>query len=239
MVSNVPIISYQNLRRTIGYLGIFLPIVLVLLSWIPYFGIDIKPSISDYYYTPLRELFTGTLCAVGLFLFSYRGHPSSGFFNENSLTNLAGVLIYGVALFPMEAECDHFKIFSLVGANTSFWNAFHLILAGLFFIALAALSWFFFTKDYRNDGYKEPQLKRKRNWVYKGCALGILLSLGLIGLNFWLKVSPYAIILFEATSLWFFGISWLVKGKALGSFGYVRRKLYGSDAVVDVPEDRY
>ena len=77
----------------IGILGVSLPIVLVLLSLISLFDTDIQPSISHYYYTNLREIFTGTLCGVGLFLICYKGHNNPLFWkNDNFLTNVAGVM---------------------------------------------------------------------------------------------------------------------------------------------------
>ena len=67
------IFTYRRIRRAIGYLGISLPILLVGLSLISFFETSVQYSISDYYYTNLREVFTGTLCAVGLFLICYKG----------------------------------------------------------------------------------------------------------------------------------------------------------------------
>jgi len=67
------IFTYRRIRRAIGYLGLSLPILLVALSFIPFFKTSLQPSISHYYFTNLREIFTGTLCAVGLFLICYKG----------------------------------------------------------------------------------------------------------------------------------------------------------------------
>src|SRR6187551_2726934 len=68
------VFTYRRLRRIIGILDISLPIVLVLVSVTVYTQPGIRPSISDYYYTHMREIFTGTLCGVGLFMICYKGH---------------------------------------------------------------------------------------------------------------------------------------------------------------------
>src|SRR5690606_40395438 len=93
------IYSYRRIRRAIGYLGIFLPIVLVILSFIDFFKTNVQPSISHYYYTNFREIFTGTLCAVGLFLIRYKGHGNPSIWkNDNLLTNISVVMAIGVAM---------------------------------------------------------------------------------------------------------------------------------------------
>src|ERR1700743_3425865 len=70
---NQYVISYMTLRRGGGGLGIALPIVLIGLKTIFYPACPTPPSISHYYYTQFGSFFTGTLCAVALFLFAYNG----------------------------------------------------------------------------------------------------------------------------------------------------------------------
>ena len=62
------VISYILLRRSIGVLGIALPMVLLIGFSIAHPDCILPPSISHYYYTMMGTYFTGTLCAVGLFL---------------------------------------------------------------------------------------------------------------------------------------------------------------------------
>jgi hypothetical protein len=59
------------LRKGIGFLGLALPIVLILSKiWLDEGGI--QGSISAYYYTTMRDYFGGTMCAMGILLASYR-----------------------------------------------------------------------------------------------------------------------------------------------------------------------
>ena len=64
-----PALSYRNLRAIIGYIGLTLPVVLLLA------GIadgHLESSISTYYYTKVGNVFTGALCVIGIFLLAYR-----------------------------------------------------------------------------------------------------------------------------------------------------------------------
>ena len=65
--------SYLIMRALVGALGIALPFALVLIDgW----GFDGHPfprtSLSAYYYSGTRELFVGALCAIGVFLITYK-----------------------------------------------------------------------------------------------------------------------------------------------------------------------
>src|SRR3954447_13327075 len=67
------VLSYLSVRRAIGAIGLLLPIVLGPVGWLV-FGIEIQDNMSSYYHTALRDVFVGSLCAIGIFLFCYRGY---------------------------------------------------------------------------------------------------------------------------------------------------------------------
>jgi hypothetical protein len=97
--------SYVILRNGIGVLGFALPIVMIVGG-----GLDhIQGSLSSYYHFSadrpgqygagtMRDLFVGMLCAIGAFLFFYRGHS----LQEDIALNVAGISAVLVALFPMD-----------------------------------------------------------------------------------------------------------------------------------------
>src|SRR5215468_1540580 len=94
------IISYLGLRKAVGFIGLGLPFVLI-------FGNQLFPdspwfqySISDYYYTHMRNVFVGSLCAIGVFLITYRGYDIC----DRIAGALASVFAIGVALFPTTPE---------------------------------------------------------------------------------------------------------------------------------------
>ena len=84
--------SYLFLRRAIGFIGIGLPVVLVVgVLLVDHEFLD---SISGYYYSPMRGVFVGAMCAVGAFLLSYRGYDRL----DNLTATAAGVAAVAVRL---------------------------------------------------------------------------------------------------------------------------------------------
>ena len=53
-------------------------------------------SISAYYYTPVRPVFIGSLCALGTCLIAYKGHSDA----EDVLLNFSGFMAFVVAMVP-------------------------------------------------------------------------------------------------------------------------------------------
>src|SRR5260221_10785480 len=92
---NPEIISFILIRRTLGILGISLPAVLYFGSRFFAYGCKLQPSISHYYYTNMREVFVGVLCAFSLFLFTYKGYSRL----DSWAANVAGFVWLVVAIF--------------------------------------------------------------------------------------------------------------------------------------------
>src|SRR3984957_13999613 len=91
----VPLVmSYLLLRFLIGVLAVLLPFVLILVNWA--LGHGFQPSISGYYYTPMRDIYIGTLCAIGVFLISYYGYD----LGDRLITDFAGLGTILAAFFP-------------------------------------------------------------------------------------------------------------------------------------------
>src|SRR5687767_9590325 len=77
------VIHLRTLRKAIGWIALSLPFTLALgenlrdwlFSLVPTTGeAFIESSISAYFHTGMREVFVGTLCAIGVFLLCYRGY---------------------------------------------------------------------------------------------------------------------------------------------------------------------
>ncbi|MCX6334237.1 MAG: DUF998 domain-containing protein [Bacteroidia bacterium] len=192
--------SYLSLRKTVGWIGILLPFVLPLGA-IVVFGEDtIRKNLSVYYYSGMRDVFVGALCAIALFLFFYKGYDKW----DNRAANLAGFFALGIAFFPT-VQSGPYNIYATI----------HLICAALFFTILAAMSIFLFTKS------KPGPTKRKliRNKIYIICGLVMIASMAgvLIFLLFFARKKPESAFIFwgETVTLIAFGISWLTKGGTL------------------------
>lgn len=88
--------TVRNLRLGVGAVGTLLPVTLILGNLIVGDKTIIPSSMSGSYYTSTRNLFVGSLCALGVFLIGYRGDTRP----QDLYTSLAGVCALLVAFFP-------------------------------------------------------------------------------------------------------------------------------------------
>lgn len=196
------IIAYRQLRTAIGLLAFFLPYLLIL-GGILVCQEPPQPSISDYYYCCVRNIFVGMLWAIGVFLFSYRGYEAS----EYWLSKIASIAVIAVALFPTTPE-DPTSTDKIVGA-------IHLLCAAVFFLILAYMSFFLFTRHGKKR--MTPQ-KYERNCIYRVCGLIIFLCVLMIGsikacvlLDPTFHAPDRYMLFFETIAILAFAISWMVK----------------------------
>ncbi|MBL0341259.1 MAG: hypothetical protein IPP71_10180 [Bacteroidetes bacterium] len=243
-----PVVSYFTMRKAIGWLGMLLPFLLLggnyILNLTDVFNNDwffksikecpyessgsFKSSVSHYYYTTVGEIFTGTLCAVALFMFCYKGHPlrkGDWGLSDNAMTNLAGTFALGVAFFPTGSELaikDNLRQF-LSSENIGY---VHYGCAAAFFLTLAFMSILNFRRS------KEQQLfgTGPDDPFFLKCGIVMITCLVLVPVfNMWLEPKfeflqhIHSTFLLEAIALIAFGMSWLKKGNA--DFKYVPKKL--------------
>ncbi|MBN2614848.1 MAG: hypothetical protein JXR71_04080 [Bacteroidales bacterium] len=220
------IATFRRIRKTIGWLGIGLPFTLVILSLIPFFHTAIQQSISHYYYTNLREIFTGTLCAVSLFLMRYKGVNNPVFWkNDNKMTNLAGIMALGIALIPTNPYTCSDKIYTLIPYCENFIGYIHYFFAAGFFLILAIISLAIFTIGQNQDPDIKVQWLNENN-IYRICGYGIILFIILIPICDHLHLFRSSTLILETLALIAFGTSWLIKGRVLGDKGRIGRVLY-------------
>lgn len=207
--SSYLVLSYLSLRKTIGLLGICLPFVLAIGLFALYRK-GLQGSISGYYHTEMRDVFVGILCAIGVFLFSYRGYERK----DRIAGNLASAFAIGTALFPTTpslmnpTQADKVK------------GVIHYISAALLFLTLAYFSLRLFTKT---DPKRVPTPQKiNRNRVYLVCGYTIVAAIALIAIC---KILPddierrlgelKPVFWLESIAVVAFGISWLTKGEAI------------------------
>jgi hypothetical protein len=217
----VLVINYIHLRKAVGWLGTLLPVILLIANpialsiensscgWLP-------DSVSAYYYTPVRNIFVGALCAIGLFLIAYVGYD----LGDRLVTDAAGVFGVGVAFFPTTPTVtSHPSLTCETVAHLSTREQvvgdIHAVSAGLFFIFLAWMAIRFTNTD---QPQPSPQ-KLLRNRIYKICATVIIVCLAAVVLTNFLPASfksafPW-LFLYEALAIFAFGVSWFVKGQTL------------------------
>ncbi len=200
---NPSFITFQRLRKSIGFLGLFFPLILIL--WVLVFGdcTKIQNSLSNYYYTSSGDVFVGLIFAISWFLIAYKGYDKL----DHVLTSFAGSCAILVALLPtgqnMDEQCSIRDLDELAWRTTA-----HNILAILFFLTLAYISFFQFTKTSGNITSE----KVDRNKIYRICAIIMVVALVFIPVFSVFPIFPNVIFWMEWVAMAAFGFSWLTKG---------------------------
>ena len=185
-------INTVRLRALIGWLGMLLPWIVVLL--IGYF----PKSISATWYTNACTVFMIILGSASVLLISYKGYEKI----DDILLTCSGIAGLGICLFPCEVSTVRGAVGTfLIDSKVS--DIIHFVCAIIFFGILAYNSFFLFTK-----GAGEMTKKKKiRNIIYRVCGVGMIASFLIVLLpSFYIKVW-----LTEAIALFFFAISFLTK----------------------------
>jgi hypothetical protein len=191
-----PALSYRNLRAIVGYVGLTLPVVLLITGLVD--G-HVESSISAYYYTKVGIVFTGALCVIGVFLLAYRLRSVA---IENFATSLAGAAALGVAFFhaaPKNATHSQLLLADV-----------HLVCAASLFFLLGAISLFIFPRDV-------PEKQTWQKFSYRAFGIVIWLSLILMPALNLLAGSFYdnhhVFFTLEAVCVVAFAISFILKGQ--------------------------
>lgn len=194
--TNELVISYLLLRKTVGWIGMLLPFVLIVGGVA--MSASRPDSMSGYYYTPMRNVFVGALCALGVFLIAYDGYDNV----DRWITNVAGLGAIGVAFCPTKPAGPMSTTQNVLGDLHVFFAV--LTFTGLGLMALR------FAKGRRT---------RLETGVYRGSGCVILACVALAGASNLLPSSVYAswpvLFILEATAVVAFGISWFVKGQTI------------------------
>jgi hypothetical protein len=199
--------SYLIMRVAVGALGIALPILLVLGEPLLFDGQPFpRGSLSAYYYSGAREVFVGALCAIGVFLLTYKVAERS---RENRLTIYAGIAVIVVALFPTGRPGPGVAVTPLqvrFGEPTVEW--IHFGAAGVFIASLAIIS-FYFSRPGPQTGNMSPSFWSKYHRI---CAALIVAALALAAFTGFTGRPDKGLLIAEAVAVWAFGASWLMKG---------------------------
>jgi hypothetical protein len=191
-----PALSYRNLRAITGCVGLGLPVALLLAG-----AVDghVESSLSAYYYTKMGNVFTGSLCVIGVFLVAYR---LAAWAWDNLATTLAGCCALGVAFFhaaPANAT-----------PNQVLLSYVHLSCAAALFILLGAISLFIFPDDV-------PSGQRWRANCYRALGALIWLSIALAPALGYLASSFYnnehVFIILETVCVMAFAASFILRGQ--------------------------
>ncbi|MGA3160503.1 MAG: hypothetical protein ABSC77_04735 [Terracidiphilus sp.] len=197
--------SHLTLRRAFGVVALGFPFALVVSWWI--LRKSIESSISGYYYTDMRNVLIGGLCAIALYMLCSRSSDSK----SSLIEILLSCCILGVAFFPIAPDANATLPQHMIGLA-------HWSFAILLFSTLAYYCLVRFKTGAANCEVMANE--RQRNCVYAVCGYLILACMVLAGL---LKVSMVwrlvggarPTLYFESIALIAFGIAWLVKSESL------------------------
>lgn len=199
------VLSYLALRKAVGGVALGLPFALSIPLLVLRHHM-LEPSISDYYYTGMRNLFVGSLSAIAMFMLCCRGYDRKD--------EIAGVFsafcALGVAFFPKAPEAGATPRQSHIGTA-------HYIFAALLFSTLAYFCLVLFKMSAANKTMTRK--KAQRNRLYTVCGSVIVASIVLIAiLKGLLKIDHLVgnvgtVFCFETTALLAFGAAWLTKGE--------------------------
>jgi hypothetical protein len=221
--------GYMSLRRMVGWIGTLLPATLIAGNTI--FTRTMPDSMSDYYYTHMRNILIAALTALGIFLICYAGYDAW----DRWLTNLAGFGLTGVAFcVPSPQSPVRLSTAERVVADIHFACA-AVALVALAFMALrftrtystpenpgpGVMNWVRAAFGFAPTGPGKPPTpaKQRRDRVYRVCGFAMFGALALAGLANIVPASaqegiPFLFI-FEALTVMAFGVAWLVKGQAM------------------------
>lgn len=222
------VLSFLKLRRAVGLVGLFLPAA--LLSWAAATG-QFPPTMSEFYYTAMSEIFVGSLSAIAVFLWSYEGYREQRIVNDRNTARAASLGALGVALCPSATKLHDIPAPPLTLAQQLFGvpltETLHHASAALFFIALAVFCLVLFVRGERPlpDGASADeravwQAKRAEHRIYRVCgwvilgAVGAIFLLHRVGAPDWvLQLRP--VFWLEVAACVAFATSWLAKGRTL------------------------
>jgi hypothetical protein len=237
------VVSYLFLRRAVGWIAIFLPIVLLAGNLISS-AASPPESMSGYYYTDMRNIFVGSLCALGVFLVAYNGYDNV----DRWVTTIAGLGAIGVAFCPTKpavcvagaAACPAPSVRQLAIHQTVVGDI-HLGFALLAFLMLGLMALRFAKTGPTPSGQglvgqlryglgfgppttaqsntAQPRDSAADTVIYRVSGITVFACVLLAILANLLPASVNAswrlLFIFEAVAVVAFGVSWFVKGQTI------------------------
>jgi len=198
--------TYLLLRKAIGWIGTLLPFV-VIIGELGFGSGPLPNSLSDFYYTPMRNILVGALCVLGVFLLLYDVTVKF----DRWVTNAAGLGVLGVAFLPGSPAVPHLTTSEEVIGNL------HVVFAAIAFIGLAVTMWRFGEAISDGPGAAAPSSRATVFYRASACLMMVFVigSGGAILLPLSIQNSTLAIFDTEALAIVTFGVCWLVKGNGM------------------------
>ncbi|MGW5671735.1 hypothetical protein [Micromonospora sp. NPDC003776] len=199
-------VTVRQLRLGVGAVGLALPVGLIVGHLIAAGRLTLLDSLSGYYHTEMRDVFVGALCAIGVFLISYRYR-----WPDDALGTVAGLLAVMVALFPTTMGAPA----GTISRSDRLVGVVHQVAAAGLFVLLAVFCLFLFTRPDRAGVPPRPAAVR----FYRICGglilLAILLALASTQLPADVRHAVKPVLWCETLAVFAFGAAWLANSDAL------------------------
>ncbi|MEU5723986.1 DUF998 domain-containing protein [Micromonospora sp. NPDC047738] len=199
-------VTVRHLRLGIGSVGIALPVVLVVGHLVVARRLTLLDSLSAYYHTEMRDVFVGSLCAVGVFLIAYRYRRP-----DDALGSVAGVLAIAVALFPTTVGAPA----GTTSHSDRTVGVVHQIAAAGLFLLLAVFCLFLFTRPDRVGVPPSRSAVRFHRLCGGLILLAITFALASTRLPADLRHTLKPVLWCETVAVFAFGAAWVAKSDAL------------------------
>jgi hypothetical protein len=210
--------THPHYRTAIGALGVSLPPILMLASWLGFLQTrEFQTSISAYYWAGMRDWFVGTLFVIGVFLFFYQYTPRNQGDEARTrftavrmgradawLGKIAGVCAVLVALLPTRPPAST--------AQPPTIGMIHGAAAGVLFTCLALFPLLLFSQS-----KKRAATYKLYGWaMIAGLVLVVVYQFAPEGVRKALAPAKPILVL-ETFLILVFGASWFEKGRELAN----------------------
>ena len=196
------VIQPKILVGAMGVVGLLLPAILIIGSLL---GEPIRPSISAYYYAdpPWDSVFVGSLSAMAICLFAYRGF--NGTLDDKIAYAACLAVLVTAFVAPREPNCTPADSCSFASATTLCGPCVHLIGAVLFIVILGYFCGRFAVNAKDRDDFW-PGLM---HWIF----LGFMIVGFAVAVYGWFKDRGETTVVFwgETVVVWAFSLSWCIE----------------------------
>jgi hypothetical protein len=215
--------SYMWTRLFVGVIGIAMPVVLLALDPLLFRESSIRGSLSAYYHSGMRDWFVGSLCAIGVGLFTYMGTRLGSF--DNWVSTISGACAILVAFFPTNTVAGQTPTRLQAELGEVLVARIHFSFAAIFIALLGLMCLRFGIGDGRRTDRTEMQRKTWRV-VHFACAGAIWLSVMALAVILLANIpASHAILIGEVVAVVAFGLSWFFKGSELFSIAVGRDRV--------------
>jgi hypothetical protein len=225
-VDKAIVASYRKLRTRIGIVSIAFPLVLLAIGYL--WGIEVQPTMSNYYFAkdtivgrvdlyPVRLWFCGMLFIVGFFLYKYQGFSK----NEDRWLSLAGTFAACVAIFPMSVDGKSDYDFIMAWLHLTQFSL-HGIFAVLAFACIAVVIVWYADSTLSELKSLHPGEYKWFKRAYFVIALFMVAAIGIAVVLHYLHHEQGSYILAaEWVGIWSFAAYWFVKNSEMTKVGKV------------------